>query len=267
MIELAVIKIILAISLVVGLSFLAENVSPKAAGIISGYPTISTVSLFFFGLEVGPEFAAKSAVYNIIGVTATLSFVYFYYKTSGYFDKFNILLSSISAILGYFIVVWLLHFIRLNKFIVIFIPIIFAFLFIFLFKEIKNKKKKKKIALNYKVIVIRALFAAIIILIITSTSRLVGSTWAGLASGFPATIFPLMLIVHYTYGKKHVYAVIKNIPIGIFSVLAYSMVVSIAYPLCGIYFGTVIAFIMATIYLIAYSKVKNTLLKQHKQSC
>ncbi|WP_198151457.1 hypothetical protein, partial [Formosa algae] len=91
------IKLIVAIGLVIGLSLLAENVSPKVAGILSGYPTGSAITLFFFGLEVTPEYAAESAVYNMIGLSAALTFVYVYYIASKYIKTYTIPLSAVSA--------------------------------------------------------------------------------------------------------------------------------------------------------------------------
>jgi len=257
------IKLIFAMIVVLSLSFLAENVSPRVAGILSGYPTTSAISLFFYGLEISQEFATNSAIYNIIGLTAALSFMYSYYQASRYFKKFNILLSSITAMAAYFIVAWLLHFFQLNKFTAFFLSVISLSLFIFLFKEIKNIKIEKKIKLSFKVIIIRALSTALIILLITSIPKLVGPTWAGLFSGFPAVLFPLILIVHRTYNEKYAHTIIKNVPIGSFSVIIYSFVVSITYPLYGIYLGTAIAYAMATIYLIAYHEIKHILQKQH----
>lgn len=258
---LFLIKLTVAIAFVIGLSLLAENVSPKVAGILSGYPTGSAITLFFFGLEVSPQFAAKSAVYNMIGLTAALSFVYIYYIASRYFKKLNILLSSLSAILGYFAIVGLLHLIEINKFIAILIPIAFSFLYIYLFKDIKNIGIQTKAKLNFKILFVRAFFAALIILLITSVPRFVGPTWAGLFSAFPTTLFPLMLIIHYTYSKKHVHTVIKNVPIGMFSLIIYSLTISMVYPLFGIYWGTVLSFGAASLYLLVYSKIKSAISK------
>ncbi|MGJ8549936.1 hypothetical protein [Winogradskyella wichelsiae] len=258
MIELLfLIKLIVAISFVIGLSLLAENVSPKVAGILSGYPSGSAITLFFFGLEVSPEFAAVSSVYNMIGLTASLSFVYIYYIASNFLTKFNILLSSLTAIFGYFLIVFLLHLIDINKYIAILIPITFSFLFIYLFKNIKNINIQTKAKLNYKILFVRAFFAALIILLITSAPKFVGPTWAGLFSAFPTTLFPLMLIIHFTYSKEHVHTVIKNVPVGMFSLIIYSLVVSIVYPLLGIYIGTIVSFAAATLYLLVYRKLKS----------
>lgn len=252
-----VIKLVVAIAFVIGLSLLAENVSPKVAGILSGYPTGSAITLFFFGLEASPDYAATSAVYNTIGLTAALSFVYVYYIASKYFTRFTIALSSLSAILGYFAVVGLLHLIDINIFIAITLPIAFAFLYLYLFKDIKNITIGTKAKLNVKTLLARAFFAALIILGITSVPNFVGPSWAGLFSAFPTTLFPLMLIIHYTYSKEHVHTVIKNVPVGMFSLIIYSLTVSIAYPRFGIYLGTLISFGTATLYLLVYSKTKS----------
>ena len=59
-------KLISSVSIVVLLSWVAEHVSPKVAGLLSGYPLGAAIALSFYGLEMSPEFASKSAVYTII---------------------------------------------------------------------------------------------------------------------------------------------------------------------------------------------------------
>lgn len=54
-------KIATAIIAVVGLSLVAERVSPRVAGILSGYPLGTAIALFFIGIELGEPFAAASA--------------------------------------------------------------------------------------------------------------------------------------------------------------------------------------------------------------
>lgn len=263
---LLLIKLLVAIAFVMGLSLIAENVSPKVAGILSGYPSGTLITLFFFGLEKSPEFAAESAVYNMIGLVASLSVVYTYYLTSRYFTKYSILFSTLFSIMGYFVVVWLLHFIEINTYIAILLPMIFSFLCLYLFKDIKNNTIKKKVKLNYKIIFVRAFFASLLILVITTVPRFVGPSWAGLFSAFPVTLFPLLLIIHFTYSKEHAHTIIKNVPIGIFSLIIYSLSVSIVYPLYGIYYGTLISLFGATIYLLIYRKIYNLVNKQKKIS-
>ncbi|MGD8258265.1 MAG: hypothetical protein PVG70_15410 [Desulfobacterales bacterium] len=245
-------KVIVTVCLVLILSIVAEYISPRAAGILAGYPLGAAIVLFFIGLEMGPKFASNSAVYTMIGLVATQSFVYFYFKSILLFERWNILIASIFAVIGYFVVIWILHFVTINKYLAILIPSSSVILFVYLFREIKNVTIREKINLSHKVLFLRAIMATFIILIITGVSRLVGSTWAGLFSAFPMTLFPLILIIHITYEKEHVFTIIKNFPLGLGSLIIYSLTVSIVYPIYGVFLGTVISLIAASVYLIMF---------------
>jgi len=238
---------------VVGLSVIAEHVSPSVAGILVCFPTVTAISFFFFGYEISPKFASHSALYTMIGLVATQVFIYFYYKAS---LKFNILFSSLLATSGYFIAIWMLHFVDLNKLIAIFISLISTLSLVYIFKSIPNVKIKNKVKLNHKIVFIRGICGASVLLIITGIAKIVGPTWSGLFSAFPTTLFPLMLIVHLTYDTEHVHTIIKNFPVGIFSSLFYALSVSIVYPIVGIYWETVISYIIAIIYLITFQIIK-----------
>lgn len=243
------IKLVVSISVVVLLSVVAERFSPRIAGIISGYPTGTALSLFFFGLEIGPQFAAASAMYNMIGIIAMQSCLYCYYRAS---LKYGLWWSIIVSISGYGCVIYLLHFLHLNNVLSIFLPVMSIILFNFLFKKIPNVVIKNKIKLNRLVILLRALCGAIIILGVTMVAKIVGPVWAGLLSAFPTTTFPLLLIVHFTYGRKPVHSIIKNVPRGLISLVLYSLTVGLAYPHYGIYLGTLLAFLAASVYLCIY---------------
>ncbi len=170
--------------------------------------------------------------------------------------RHRILLSSLSAIIGYAITIWLLHAIPLTSITALLIPTSSIFLFLWLFRPIKNVVVKNKVELTTAVLFVRACCEASIILVITGIATLVGPQWRGLLSAFPTTLFPLILIIHKTYDATHVHTIIKNVPDGIFSLVLYSMSVSITYPLYGIYWGTVISFVAATCYIIVYQVLK-----------
>ena len=60
---LFLLKLFVSVFVVVGLSLVTEYVSPKVAGILSGYPLGAAIALFFIGLEIGPDFAAQNSVF------------------------------------------------------------------------------------------------------------------------------------------------------------------------------------------------------------
>ena len=247
-----VVKIVASVALVLALSLVAEYVSPRAAGILAGYPLGAAIALFFVGLEIGPEYAGHGAVYTMMGLVATQAFVYCYFKANLVFKHYCIPLSSAAAMAGYALVVWLLHFVPRNTILAVCIPIASIFVFVHLFKEIRNVGIRQRVKLSRRVLIFRAVLAAVTILIITGIARSVGSAWTGLFSAFPITLFPLILIVHITYDAQHVHTIIKNFPLGLGSLIAYSLTVSLGYPRVGIYWGTLLGFTVATAYLLAF---------------
>ena len=72
-------KIIVSVCLVLGLSWVAEKVNPRIAGILSGMPLGAVLVLFFVGSDLGPEFATKSTLYAIPSITSTVAFSIGYY--------------------------------------------------------------------------------------------------------------------------------------------------------------------------------------------
>lgn len=242
-----VIKLSVAIAVVLGLSVVTERVSPMIAGILAGLPTGSAITLFFIGLQNGSSFASKTAVYNMIGLVAMQSLLLAYYLASKRFTKHVLLLSAACSLVAYLLVAYFLHFLVLDLVFAVLLPLASIPVFIYLFRKIDNHKIKTPIKIGPAVILGRAVAAAFIILGVTEAAKFVGPTWAGLLTAFPTTTFPLLLIVHHTYDVEHVHTIIKNFPRGLASLVAFSLTVFLAYPVFGVYLGTLAAFASALI--------------------
>ena len=240
--------------MVVSLSLIAEYSSPRFAGIVAGYPLGGAISLFFIGLEQGTDFAANSAVYTVIGLAATQAFVLGYYKVSALLininKKTNIVAASLGGLAAYLMVISALKLLPVNLTTAVVFALISIVFYNYLFKNIPNIKIKNRIKLNPKMLAARAFTAAAIILIVTGSAKLVGPKWAGLLAAFPITLFPLLVIVHVAYQTEHAHTIIKNVPRGLISLTIYAALVSLTYPELGIYQGTLIAYIGATVFLI-----------------
>jgi len=247
--QLIFLKLIVAIVVVLALSHIAERVGPRVAGILAGAPTGTPLSLFFFGIEIGPAFAAHSSIYNIIGVVAMLACITAYYRAS---LRLGMFLSATVACGAYGFVILILHWLPMNTIGAVCIAFGAILLFGNLLKGIPTTHIARRVPLTPHLLLLRALSAAASILAITALAKLVGSTWSGLFSSFPTTLFPLLLIVHMTYGKEHAHTIIKHVPYGAVPLVLYSLTVSLAYPTIGVVLGTVAAFGVAISYLIGY---------------
>ncbi len=250
---LVAVKILVTIVIVVGLSVVAEHVSPRVAGILSGYPLGAAIALFFIGLEVGPDFAAESAVYTIAGLVGSLCFVYAYHQAVLHLKQGTILLFSGAATLAYLAAIAILQTLGLSKITAVLLTVGATLAFAFVFRHIEDFRIERPIRLTFRVLLLRAVLASGVIVMITGAAKWVGPRWAGLFSAFPTTLFPLMLIVHFGYGPGPVSTIIKNFPRGLGSLILYALCVSVVYPRCGVYWGTLTAFAAATGYLAVYS--------------
>jgi hypothetical protein len=245
-------KIAVTIGMVLTLSLVAERVSPRAAGLLSGYPLGAAIVLFFIGLEISPEFAADSAVYTLAGLVASQAFVYGYFMASRRIVGRGILGSTAAGLAAYFSTAWLLRPIPFSQALAVFAAMGSMVLFVYLFRGIRDVTITRSVRLTPGVLLLRAALAAAIIVAITAAAKAVGPAWAGLFSAFPTALLPLMLIVHITYDKAHVHTIIKNFPLGIGSLITYGMSVSYFYPAWGVGWGTLAAFGIATVYLLVY---------------
>ena len=249
-----VIKVVVSILVVVLLSLIAEWAGPRIAGVVSGYPLGAAISLYFIGLENGPGFAAHSAIFTAAGLAATVAFVGGYLLgirfTEGRRRLPSLALSILPGIAAYGLVAWVLSFIPINWVSALLIAITGMALAARVFRRIPDVKIQQRIRLSFSVTLLRAAFAALVILAITSAARVVGPRWAGLFSAFPITMLPLLAIIQFTYQPDHVRTIIKNVPCGLGSLLIYTMVVAASYSGLGIGWGTLLGYLAATFYLI-----------------
>jgi uncharacterized membrane protein (GlpM family) len=252
---LLLVKILTATLIVVTLSVVAEKASPRVSGLLAGYPLGAAIALFFYGLELGPRFAADAAVYTLPGLIATQSFVYAYYHLSLRMRRWSAhcsgLFSSLGAIATFLLVAHLFSYLPDLPFLVVVLAVLSMGLFIFLLRKLPDTTIGRPVRLGFNVLLLRALFSAGLIVAITAAAKVVGERWAGLLSGFPITLYPFILIIHLTYRPSHVHTIIKNFPRGMGALVLYSIGVYLLYPRMGIWLGTVAAFGVAALYLLA----------------
>lgn len=191
-------KIVVSIFAVLGLSFIAEHVSPKVAGILSGYPLGTAIALFYIGLENGEQFAASSAVFTLSGFSASLVLVYVYYQVSLALDNsvkqisvpMNASISSLCSIIAFLFVGLLLTRFELAIIPSVLLSISAIFVFGYLLRKIQDTRVVATTSLKGRGLLLRAIAAAAIVIAITGVAKLIGPNWSGLLSAFPITLFP-----------------------------------------------------------------------------
>ncbi len=243
--------------LVLSLSFIAEKVSPKISGILSGLPVGSAITLLFFAIENGTDYVTKVALYNIHGLFASLAFSIGYYISTFYKGKFEIFLSLFISFVSYLIIAFILANIPPHVILTPFIVIILMIITSIYFAKKENFNIDKKVKISVGDIFFRSVLTISIFLLISSLPKYVSSNIAGIFSSFPTILLPLMLIIHFRHSRFQARTIIKNTPFGLSSVVIYSLIVYFFYAKIGIVFGTIFALFCSIIYVVIQGKVLN----------
>ena len=253
--ELLIIKSIAVVALVLSLSYIAEKVSPKVSGILSGLPVGSSITLLFFAVENGVDYVTKVALYNIHGLFAALAFSIGYYISTFYKGKFEIFMSLLISFIAYLTIAFILAYVPPHVVLTPLIVITLMLIASIYFAKKENFAIDKKVKTSISDIFFRSLLTISIFLVISSLPKYVPSNIAGIFSSFPTILLPLMLIIHFRHSRLQARTVIKNTPFGLSSVVIYSLVVYFAYAKIGIVFGTIVALIASVLYVVIQGKV------------
>ncbi len=261
--DLILLKLAVTIFIVIGLALIAERASPRLAGLAAGYPLGVAIVLFFLGMEQGTDFAATSAVYAIAGLGASFGFVYAYFlatrsrreiapgSTSEGERRSGLIRGPLAAMAAFFILSFLINRIGMTRALAVVLTVSAALLVMLGLRSIADTVRIVPARLSLMALAVRAALAAVTVLAITGLAAMLGPDWSGLLAGFPITLFPFLLIVHFQYGHPPVHAIIRNFPFGAGAIIIYALTVSFTYPALGIAAGTIAAFAAATVYLVA----------------
>ncbi len=245
--NLILVKLVLTIIIVTALSIVAERAGPRLAGVLSGFPIGSAITLTFIGVEQGPRFAAESALHNAAGMIAMLCLLLTYAEVSARTRGGGLRLAAapLLSVLVFLIGTAALHWLNLPAPISIALSAAAILLFQYLFRHLPDQPIAAGVHLGAGVLLFRAAVSAGAVLIVTAAAGAVGPAWAGLFTSFPVTVFPLLIVLQSTYGPEPGQGVIKNIPRGLWSVLAFTLTLAWANPRFGLVWGTLLALFAA----------------------
>lgn len=249
--NLIILKAAITVWLILCLTWVAEKTSPRIAGILSGYPIGTALVLFFYGIQIGPGFAVASVPYNLLGHVSALVFVYFYYLGARDSTIGSILAASTTAAGAYLAAAWAMSGLTPSLLFGAMVSFVSIALFSFLLRKIPNTLIDRPIHCTRSMVLFRLVLSTTLVLLITGLAAGVGVKWAGLASAFPLVVYPLLVLIHLNYGAQRAHTVLKNFPRGLWTVLAYSITVSLTYERFGVLQGTLFSYLVATVVLLA----------------
>ncbi|MBT6095557.1 MAG: hypothetical protein HOH04_11795 [Rhodospirillaceae bacterium] len=246
-------KAALAGGIVLCMSLLAERVSPRVAGIVSGAPLGALISYYMLGLEQGVPFVVDSIAHAIVGMSGVLVFISVYYAVSARARRFSVFVSTFTAILAYLVFALAFRDVGFTIPAALALTVSIALSVGFALRRALDVRVSTPVRMTLGLLTLRAGMAAVLVIGVVSLAKTLGPAWAGLLMGFPMTLGPTILIVHTTYSAAHVHAMLRGFPIGIGSVLCYLVSLPWSFLNLGVHLGTLVSLAFALSYLAALS--------------
>ncbi|MEY8673585.1 MFS transporter [Francisella philomiragia] len=259
---LIVIKIILSALMVLGLIYISEK-SPRLGGLFSGLPLSVGLFTYFYARENGLQFLIDSMPYALVGFASMLLFTIGFYFGSKLFSNQRFI-NTISALgigfIAYFTSAYIFTKFNITLSLGLIIFIITMILTIIFFKiVVKENSAIENIKLEpvniFKVIAFRIFLVASFVLLITGIANIVGHEWAGIFSSFPVMLTSVIAVLIFRYRNLLFPGVLKHFSYGVSILLIYDLLIYWLYPIIGINWGTVAAYIVCFVYLSLLNKL------------
>jgi len=256
---LLIAKIALSAGMVITITLVAERLSTRFAGVLLGFPLGAGLTFFFTGIEQGPRFAAEGAPWAIQGLGAMLVFCLLYNECGKRFHNNSIsslLPPTLCGLCGFFGTAFLLQNLLAAHLVfrIAMILLIFGGVTVF-FRLTPDLPIRRKVPTTAMILLTRALFAALVIVIITALAKTVGPRWSGIFAAFPTTVLPTVWVLHYHYGIRTISTLFREIPLGVLAIVVFACSVYFAFPPLGVYFGIVVSYGVAFCYLLFYEYI------------
>lgn len=232
-------------------TLVAERVHGIWRNIALAIPSTSALGILFVGLVKSPIDAAEAALIIPAALTPDYLFVFIFAALTSFGVGTRIVLSLLAWSVG----AWLILLYPPETFFAS--AAIYALPFILLFYWFTRKLPKegtlKIFPMTAGSIAVRSLIGGAIISLVVILSQTLGNVWGGLFSAFPATFLSTFIIYNRWQGRH----VIPKIATALFfpgslGFILYSWVAALAFPLWGVWLGTLAAYAAIGIFYLVW---------------
>jgi hypothetical protein len=246
---------IIASSVVVGVTIIAEKFGTRIGGIVGTIPSTIIVAFVFIAMDHGEEFASRSISVVPAEMAINLIFLFAFTLLAG---RGPVKALVVSLFIWGFLssVIYFVHFQSiLFSYLIYSVTLLVLFI---LMERILKMRSKGSVSVKYTPmkILFRGTFAGVIIGLTVVLSN-IGEVISGIFSVFPAIFLSTMLITLKEHGSRFSGGIGKSMVLGSQTVVIYSIAVHFLYPEVGIFLGTVVSFLISIIMLVVLLLIRD----------
>ncbi len=257
--DLILFKIIISAVTVVALAEIAKRVDPVLSGILLGLPLGAGLSVYFVALEQGVDFITPGLPWAIAGLSSALIFCTVYLFVGRRLNSgrvSNIGLASGVALAAFFLSGAA---VRSQNWTAVSATIEFLVVAAGNVWLLGRLPAATGVAVNkpigWRGLLLRGLIAGLIITSVTLAAPLAGSQWTGILSSFPATLYALLVIVHFETGNAVYPGIIRSFARSAPALAVFYLGCMTLLPLLGLNQGFLVVYAISAGYVYLTHRV------------
>lgn len=252
-------KIVLSAGMVMAVTTVTERYGPRVGGLGASLPQLAVLSLIFFGLEQGLEFAAQAAFWNISGTCSTIPFVFGYVAGAALAPDRRVLSIAAGTLAGNALFVFataILGTITLPPQTVVPLAAVLCGGTPWFARHLPDTAPLQRVGASVAILAARAGLASVAVVVITSVAYILGPRWSGLVTGYPVNALPVIAVLHFQYGFDVIRAMAKVWPIGVFGICVFNLVAWLTVAWLGLGASILLGYIADLAYLLLAEQVR-----------
>ena len=250
---LLLLKLIIAPGLVLLGTLVGRRWGPRAGGFVAGFPNSAGPILFLIAIEQGVTFGSSTAASGLLGLIALAAFNPVYVWTAIKAPVWVSLLAGWAAFILVMIILRNWH------------PSLIVALLAALGSLNLARYSLPNLPLPDHTptpsrwdLPLRLVSAALIVLTVTGTAKLLGSSWSGMLSPFPVISSVLAAFSHASLGAAGAARTLKGVLLALNAVALFMTIVSYFLPEHGIVFSFSLALMVgAFLQIVVYQLTKS----------
>ena len=258
-------KIVVSAGLVIAVTAVEERFGPRIGGLAASLPQLAVVSLVFFGLEQGLEFAAESAFLNIAGICATFPFIIGYVAGAALVPRNRLLSIAVGAVTAtalFALASLAIGAVEPSRLVVVPLAAVLCAATLWLFRHLPDSAPLRRVRISVPLLAVRAGVASVSVILLTSVAHILGPKWSGLVTGYPVNTLPVIAMLHFHYGADVVRAVVKVWPMGAFGICVFNLVAWLTVTRLGLVATVPLGYLADFIYLASFDAVRRMWLQR-----
>jgi len=222
-------KLVLAPSLVAGVSLAGRRWGASVAGLLAGLPIVAAPVLFFLTIEQGAAFGARAAVSTTLGIVSLMSYCLTYAWSARRAPWW------LSMVLGW--IAFLICTVTLEG---LSVGPIFAaagaacVLTATLSVMPPGAASSANVKPSWWDLPMRMMLTASLVLALTAAAQLLGPRWSGLLTPFPIATTVLATFAHRQGGPANAARFLRGLLSGIYSFITFNLVVALTIEPYGV---------------------------------